>query len=336
MALCLFIVVRYYALGDEEGINNSAIPIGEWLKIGVIFGCIVGTFYAIIEFLFDQYLSKQLPLWAVILLKLAIYFTVLIWSTSYVFGLMESVLELNYLHEGDWWKSSKIFWLIVVYFFLASLIFSFIKIANEKFGKGVFLKLLFGTYRKPIEEKRIFMFLDLKSSTTIAENLGHFKYSKLIQDCFYDLNRVLIKYEADVYQYIGDEAVLTWSFKNGIRQNNCIKIFFAFEKRLMKNKKYYKNKYNLQPTFKAGLHGGKLIATEVGTVKKEIAFHGDVINTTARIQGKCNKFDESLLISEELMEKMKFKKPYSTKLIGTIPLEGKEEKVTLFAVHKQY
>ena len=334
VALCLFIVIRYYALGDEEGLDNSAIPIQDWLKIGVIFGGIIGCFYAVVEYIFDQFLSKQLALWFVILQKSAIYLVVLIWSTGYVFGLMKKQLDLNYIHQGDWWQTSRIFWLIAAYFILASLIFSFIKIANENFGSGVFLKLLLGTYRIPREEQQIFMFLDLRASTRIAEQLGHFTYSKLIQDCFYDLNRLLLRYDASVYQYVGDEAVLQWPFKQGIRNKNCIKIYFAFEKRLLKREKHYITKYGLLPKFKAGVHGGKLIVTEVGTVKKEIAYHGDVINTTARIQEKCNSYKESLLVSEILLRHLRLKSNFKTVSLGDIPLKGKEESVSIYAVRK--
>ncbi|GAA4113838.1 hypothetical protein GCM10022393_13100 [Aquimarina addita] len=334
IALCLFIVIRYYALGDEEGLDNSVVEIQDWLKIGIIYGTIIGFFYTIIEFLFDNYLSKRLPLWVVLVQKSIIYLVVLILSTSHVFELMETELELNYLHEGYWWFSSKIFWIIVTYFIIASLIFSFIKIANEKFGRGVFVKLLLGTYRKPREEQRIFMFLDLQSSTAIAEKLGHFRYSELIQDCFFDLNRVLGAYDADVYQYVGDEAVLHWPYKSGVKNLRCIKIFFAFEKRLIRNKKRYIAKYGLLPKFKAGVHGGKLIATEVGTVKKEIAFHGDVINTTARIQEKCNTYGELLLISESLLHALKLKSRFEVKSMGSINLKGKEEDVTLYSIKK--
>ncbi|WP_010522015.1 adenylate/guanylate cyclase domain-containing protein [Aquimarina agarivorans] len=334
LALCLFIVIRYYALGDEEGIDNGAIAIQEWLKIGIVFGSIIGFFYTIVEFIFDRFLSKQLALWLVILQKSTIYLIVLIWSTGYVFSLMKTQLDLNYIHEGNWWLTSRIFWVIVAYFVLASLIFSFIKIANENFGNGTFIKLLLGTYRKPREEQQIFMFLDLESSTSIAEQLGHFTYSKLIQDCFYDLNRLLIRYNANVYQYVGDEAVLQWPFKNGIKNKNCVNIFFAFEKRLQKRKKHYIATYGLLPKFKAGLHGGKLIATEVGTVKKEIAYHGDVINTTARIQDQCNIFQESLLVSELLLRHLRLNKNFTTTSIGSISLKGKEADVSIFAVKK--
>lgn len=333
IALCIFIIIRYYALGDEEGIDDSAIRIEEWLKIGVIYGLIVGTVYAFIEFVFDNYISMRFPLWIVIIQKPSIYLVALVWSTSHVFSLLDSRLNLDFLHEGDWWVTSKIFWIIVVYFIVASLIFSFIKISNEKFGRGMFVKLLFGVYRKPREEERVFMFLDLKSSTTIAENLGHFKYSELIQDCFFDLNRVLNKYDADIYQYVGDEAVLHWTYDRGLRNRNCIRLFFAFEKRLLSNRKRYQRKYGLHPEFKAGVHYGKLIATEIGLVKKEIAFHGDVINTTARIQEECNSYNESLLISENLLNKLNINTMYNVNSLGSIKLKGKEDRMNLYAIN---
>lgn len=256
----------------------------------------------------------------------------LILSLNYVFPLAEYELNLELTTDKGWWKTSEIFWITVGYFLICSIIFSFIKIANEKFGRGVFFNFLIGKYRKPREEKRIFMFLDLQASTTIAEQIGHYHYSELIQDCFYDLNRIVTKYDAEIYQYVGDEAVLSWKYKTGINNNNCVNLFFHFQNRILKKQKYYMSKYNLVPVFKAGLHGGKLIVTEVGTVKKEIAYHGDVINTSARIQGECNKYNELLLCSNLLIEDLTLSTKYTTEFIGDIELKGKEEKFKISAI----
>ena len=166
----------------------------------------------------------------------------------------------------------------------------------------MFLKIFFGKYRSPKEEKRIFMFLDLKSSTSMAETLGHYKYSQLIQDCFLDLNLIIRKYDAEIYQYVGDEVVLSWKYKNGVKEKKCVNIYFDYISRLQGKETYYIEKYGVLPQFKAGMHGGTLMAAEVGFIKKEMAYHGDVINTTARIQGECNKYGEQLLISKILNE----------------------------------
>lgn len=334
LAFSMFVIIRYYAIGAEEGLDDSVISILELISLGSIKGIVVGFFYAIVEFLFDKYMTKNVSLGLILVKKFIIYLILLIFSSTFLLTIAEYQIDINLTNESGWWKTSKLFWIIVGYFTIASSIFQIIKITNEKFGKGKFLNVLVGKYKKPVEEERIFMFIDLQSSTTIAEQLGHFKYSLLIQDCFYDLNRVVNRYNAEIYQYVGDEVVLSWTMKTGLKQTNCIDVFYAFKKRLTKKSEYYKTTYGLNPIFKAGVHGGKLIATEVGTIKKEIAYHGDVINTTSRIQEQCNTYKQEVLISKELALLIDFGAKYTTTPIADLVLKGKEESLKIEAINK--
>ena len=301
---------------------------------GVILGIMVAFIYTIIEFIFDKFLSKALHLGFILLFKSVVYLLFLIFSLTFIAFLAEDYINVDFPNHRGWWISNRIFWLVIFYFIICSFIFSFIRLANDKFGKGVILKMILGRYRNPREVERILMFIDLKSSTTIAEELGHLKYSRFIQDCFYYLNRIVDKYDAEIYQYVGDEAVLTWSMKKGINQLNCINLFFEYENKLKKHSKYYMKKYGVAPEFKAGLHAGKIIIAEVGTIKKELAYHGDVINTTSRIQEQCNEYKESLLISEELLTDLKLGTKYKAIPLGNELLEGKSEELKLFAIQK--
>ncbi|MEO1013442.1 MAG: adenylate/guanylate cyclase domain-containing protein, partial [Bacteroidota bacterium] len=257
-------------------------------------------------------------------------------STIMVFNLVltffSNFFPLGFNFEMGWWLTDKRFWSVMWYIVLSSLVFSFIRIAIQRFGPGIFLKMLLGQYKNPKEEERIFMFLDLKDSTSIAERLGHHKYSQLIQDAFYDLNEVVLDYNAEIYQYVGDEAVLSWPYPKGLANNNCLGVFFAFEAQRKSRRVHYIQKYNVFPEFKAGLHGGTLMAAEVGFVKKELAYHGDVINTSARIQAECNKHNVTLLISEKLLNDLhKDTKSYA-KLLGSVLLKGKEKEVKIHSV----
>lgn len=338
LAFSLFIFIRYFALNSEEALDvipQNEVPITEWLHFGVIMGVIVGVVFAIIEFIFNGEISKHLYLGLSIIIKSVIYLLLLIFSLTFISSLVESEIDLNLPNESGWWKTSETFWLVAGYFIICSLIFTFIKMMNEKFGRGVLFKMLIGKYRRPVEEKRIFMFIDLKSSTTIAETLGHYKYSQLIQDCFYDLNRIVDRYDAEIYQYVGDEAVLSWSFENGLKKRKCIDLYFAFDKLLSKRSKYYNKRYRITPIFKAGVHGGNVMVTEVGSIKKELAYHGDVINTASRIQELCNKFGESLLISEELVSEMYVAKDYHSQKIGDLLLKGKIDTINIFAINRK-
>jgi adenylate cyclase len=220
-----------------------------------------------------------------------------------------------------------------VYWGIACILALFILQINEKFGQGVLFNFLMGKYHKPKEDKRIFMFMDLKSSTTYAEKLGHIKYSQLIQDCFYDLTDIVLAHEAKIYQYVGDEVVLSWDVDKGINHENCLKTFFAYDRLLHSKSAYYENKYGVIPEFKAGLNLGAVTVAEVGEIKKELAYHGDVLNTAARIQGRCNEYQKKLLVSEKIKSYFEKQPSYGFEFLGDVILKGKEKPVNIYAVH---
>lgn len=337
-AFCLFILIRYLGRDQEQvGDLGEAIifPVVDYLMFGVYLGIMVAIVYTIVEFIFDKFLSKALNLGLILIIKSFIYFIFLIFSLSVMAFLVEDYLNIDFPNERGWWIYNKIFWLVTAYFIICSLLFSFIRLANDKFGKGTIFKMLIGRYKNPREVERIFMFLDLKSSTTHAETLGHIKYSQLIQDCFFYLNKIINKYDAEIYQYVGDEAVISWSPKAGKRKLNCVNLFFDFQRKLARHSKYYQKNYGLKPEFKAGLHCGKIIIAEVGTIKKELAYHGDVINSTSRIQEKCNEYEESLLISDDLLQRLKLTSRFEAVSIGDELLEGKTEELKIYAIHKK-
>jgi adenylate cyclase len=174
-------------------------------------------------------------------------------------------------------------------------------------------------------------FLDLKSSTTIAEQLGHIRYSELIQDCFRDITDVVVRNNAQIYQYVGDEAVLSWDLKTGGEMARCIKMFYDYDNVLQSRAEYYRERYGLIPEFKAGVNAGLVTAAEIGEIKKELAYHGDVLNTAARIQARCNDVGHRLLISKSVFELVQ-SDTFAFSPIGDLELRGKSESVPVFAV----
>ncbi|BAO74471.1 adenylate/guanylate cyclase domain-containing protein [Winogradskyella sp. PG-2] len=335
IAFFLFSLIRYNGIEEELSLFSDDVlnlPIRAYYEFAIIVGFLLGLVYAIIEFLFDIFISKRLALGISILVKSIIYFVLIIVLLSTISLLVEEQIDIDLPNERGWWRRDPFFWTTVIYSITSSIVFSLIRIANDKFGRGIFINVLIGKYRKPQEEERILMFLDLKDSTKIAEKLGHIEYSKFIQDCFIDLNRILSRFEAEVYQYVGDEAVLSWLPKKGFKNNNCISMFFAFEKRLNKREDYYAKKYNHKPEFKAGIHCGKIMVTEVRYVKKEIAYHGDVINTAARLQKLCNTYNKSLLVSKSVLNNLSISETHYQLLSNGIALKGKKDTVEVYAL----
>ena len=220
--------------------------------------------------------------------------------------------------------------MISAYWGIAVLLGLFFVQVSEKFGQGVLISFLLGKYHRPKEEDRIFMFVDLKSSTTYAEKLGHVRYSQLIQDCFFDLTDVVVERHAIVYQYVGDEVVLTWDAETGVDQANCLRSFFEFDRAIQARREHYLDRYGILPEFKAGLNAGTVTAAEVGAIKKELAYHGDVLNTASRIQGVCNELGSRVLLSESLRMRMGDIPGFTFDLVGNVALKGKKDPVNVY------
>lgn len=204
---------------------------------------------------------------------------------------------------------------------------------SENLGHAVMFNFFTGKYHSPKEELRIFMFLDMKSSTTVAEKIGHSRFFELLKNYYSDLSDAIISHFGEVYQYVGDEIVISWPYKVGVRDNNCIECFFAMKRDLKKRTDFYMKTFDLQPTFKAGLHYGNVTTGEIGALKKEIIFTGDVLNTTARIQSLCNEYQTDFLISNELLAGLDLDiTAYKVTNLGSKNLKGKVEPIFLSKV----
>ncbi len=217
------------------------------------------------------------------------------------------------------------FWLMVV--LVTLIVFQ----VNDKYGPGVFRKFLLGKYFNPTREERVFMFLDLRSSTTIAEKLGEEQYFNFLKEVFQVVTPAILRHKGEIYQYVGDEMVISWEKKEGVMNNRCVNCYFDAQKLLNEKEAYFTLHYGVRPEFKAGLHYGYVMAGEIGVIKREIAYSGDVLNTTARIQSKCNEHGVNILISDALIDQLSLN-THALKNLGHIELRGRSEKVKLYAL----
>lgn len=318
----------------------AGLPVPGKLSTNLIVSLIIGVFYGIILGITDYYLDKKffrrMPLGKLILLKTFISLIVLTLLFTFLrFVLFERIVAPDLstadfeMSEGAW---KYFYYICLVFYFVMTIIITFINQVNNKYGPGILLPLLLGKYRTPKEEERIFMFMDLKGSTTIAEELGHIQYSSFIRDSFMDINQVLSVYNAEVYQYVGDEIVVSWPVKEGLKKLRCIDFYFACEKQFEERKDYYIKSYGQVPHFKAGMHMGKVTAVEIGEIKRDIAYHGDTLNTAARIQSMCNQYEKKFLVSGVLLDNAGTLDNYQVTTIGSVMLKGKTEKVEIAGV----
>lgn len=222
----------------------------------------------------------------------------------------------------------------IIFGLLLSFIFNFYAMVSTLVGPQVLGKLLIGMYHRPTETKRVFMFLDITSSTTIAEKIGHLKFLSLVNDFFFDIAEPIQKTKGEIYKYVGDEVIVTWKLKNAMINANCVNCFFMIDQLLEDRKEYYLKKYGLVPGFKAGMHGGIAVTGQLGYIKREIAYMGDVLNTSARIEEACKTFNKRFLVSEDLIAQIEVPQGIQKTEVGKVLLRGKENEMKLFSLEK--
>jgi len=203
---------------------------------------------------------------------------------------------------------------------------------TRKIGPRMLWRFLMGHYHHPVAEDRIFMFLDVKGATTLAEQLGDEHYSRLLSDFFHDISNPVLDTRGEVYQYVGDEVVITWLAADGLAQSRCLLCYFEMVAAIQRRAAHYRARYGLVPEFKAGVHGGIVTATQVGEIKSEIVYHSDVLNTASRIQGQCNTLGSWLLVSADVRGRLGVAERLAFHDLGPFLLKGKQQAVGLYDV----
>jgi adenylate cyclase len=278
---------------------------------------------------------KRSPLWinfltkTVILLCAAFVITFLIHfvDKKLILGLSgEDSLNIFFTDslEPKWLIKRTLYWIVL---FVVTQLFLEI---NDKYSPGVFVDILAGKYIKPKIENRIVMFIDLKDSTPIAEKLGHQQYFLFIREFIFHLSMALIEHGGIIYQYVGDEIVVSWPYSKS-NTKNCLAAVIECRKNIQKNGENFRRLFNLIPEFRVGIHVGDVTVGEIGVIKKDLAMSGDTMNTTARIRSACNELNQKFIVSKEFIESSLLQ-DFQSESLGIIELKGKASGLELFAL----
>jgi len=328
-------LIRLFRFFETYASNKDSVEFNEGIVLGILVIIVAGLFVGVsLVFLWERWLRRMAYL-------KAMFFIILFYSLMFfiLFTLEQGMIKLNNTNQtmnvevlalkfkegfNLVFLTNYIYWLVITFM---TILFLFIR---DKFGPITFVNFLKGKYLRPKREERIFMFMDLKSSTTIAERLGEERYFNFLNDTFSIATPAILATQGEIYQYVGDEIVITWLTQNGVNRAHCISCFYKMTALLKDKSNYFDEKYNVQPQFKAGLHFGHVITGEMGIVKREIVYSGDVLNTASRIQSLCNEMNTDILLSNNLMKQIDQKfLDTEFKSVGNITLKGKRQKIEL-------
>lgn len=230
------------------------------------------------------------------------------------------------------YESLNLSWLLykTLYWFVIFIFTQLYIEINDKYSPGVFWDIVLGKYARPVVETRVVMFLDLKDSTPLAEKMGHENYFLFIREFIFDVSLALIEYNGRIYQYVGDEIVVSWLLK-GNNVSRALKSIIKARRNIQKKTEFYRRKFGFIPEFRVGLHVGEVTVGEIGVIKKDLAMSGDTMNTTARIRSLCNEMGERFIISGDFLEHSQLE-DFQVKKLGMTDLKGKKEDIELYAL----
>ncbi len=222
----------------------------------------------------------------------------------------------------------------ILFFVAVSFVVNFLLDLNSLLGQNALLSFATGRYFRPRVEDRIFLIIDMKSSTTAAERLGEIDFHRLLNHFVTDLSGPIVVQKGEIHKYIGDELIATWPLAEGVKDARCLRAYFDAIKFLESLGPVYDREFGLQVTSRASLHSGPIVIGEMGSIKKEIALVGDTLNTASRIVDFCRESGESAIISAALLAQLTVPPGVEAFALGLVPIRGKKLPVELFALRK--
>lgn len=310
--------------------GGTALP---HLLRGCVSGLLIGTGVGIGE----EYVFIGRRRWrsyrAVTLFRVSCYAVLIVGALTLVNGASDWLVARGTLVEAS---RDYVFgpgaWRDIVFAFAVALVGTSWLEVRRLHNPGEIRGYLLGRYRYPVHERRVFLLADLVGSTALAERLGPERYSRFIGDCYRDMSEAILAWRGSVYQYAGDEVIVSWRFDAGVRRAACLRCFADMCRLLDGRRARYEALYGEAPIFRAGLHGGTVVTTWVGLAKTELAFHGDALNAAARLQGISKSMNERCVVSGPLLEEMPLPPRFGSRSLGRPELKGREDTFEVFAI----
>jgi adenylate cyclase len=326
----LRLLARIVSVGGAVGAVYGAAAVHESAPLaGLVVGALNGAFVACAIAGIEMFLLRggsaasrgllRLPFAAVLALKTLVY------------GAIASLLPAAHLVgialPGFQASPTDLHTEMLTIGFSLAVTFVFVALlqAAGLVGRRTFLDLLRGRYRRPRLERRFFLFVDLVGSTALAERLGPLQAHRMLAEVFAATAEPIAAHGGEVYQYVGDEIVVTWTEAEGVRAARPVHCFFAMQAALARRAAAFHGAFGALPQLRGALHLGEVVAGEVGEQRRAIVFHGDAVNATSRLEQATRERGCRFLVSGEALQALGPVEGVRLRDEGALALRGRQQ-----------
>lgn len=331
--IALYLRIMGYAtvIGAVYGMILS--PAGTFMAVSMLIGIlngvvIAGSLGAIEIFLLREGSSMNrlahLPFIVVVVLKTLVYGTIV---TALVLGAPMLVPQAR-----PQALNPHIAVVSIGFSLATTVIFVIVLQASALLGRRTFRNLVIGRYRQPRAERRFFLFVDVVGSTAIAERLGPLEAHRFLAAVFSATAEPVAACRGEIYQYIGDEIVVSWTEEEGRQDARPLRCFFLMEESLRNLREKFRARFAAEPGLRAALHLGEVIAGEVGEQRRAIVYHGDVMNTAARLEQATRDLGCRFIASDVAIQALQAPPDLQLSDLGALALRGRKEPTRAWAI----
>jgi adenylate cyclase len=164
-------------------------------------------------------------------------------------------------------------------------------------GLETLFHLLVGTYHRPVQDRKVLLFLDINDSTALGVALGPLATRALVRKFLADVAQPITDFGGDIYLYKGDGLIATWSWAAAIRHKAVLRAVDAMFQAVERNRGVYERLCGCVPSFRVGIHGGDVVVSEQGEAKRSIGIYGDTINIAARMEEAAKTHNVCCVVS---------------------------------------
>ena len=215
--------------------------------------------------------------------------------------------------------------------FLVAFTFSLVFELGDLIGQRTLRDIVLGRYHRSRIEERFFLFIDVAGSTQLAERVGPDAVHRFLGEVFRLSSDPIEEHGGEVYQYVGDEMVITWTVAGGRADARAVASFFAVE-RALEQSSVFEREFGAVPRLRAALHAGPVITGEVGGRRRAIVYHGDVMNTTSRIEQATRDLNRQFLASSDALDRLPNLGDLVLEDLGLQHLRGRTAPMRVYAI----
>jgi adenylate cyclase len=270
---------------------------------------------------------RRLPLAGFFAVKVLFYFVIII-NGLVLSRLLISIVDEHPVVLDATFRNGLIFAIGM------SVFGSLISETGRLLGFGTLKNLLIGRYVRPQREQKVFLLIDMKNSTGLAERLGPVRFHELLSMFFRDIVGAALECEGEIHKYVGDEAILTWPVGPALADGDCLACPFIARDFIAARGEQYRAQFDAVPEFRAALHCGEIVAGEIGDQRREIAYVGDTLNVAARLLDAAKTTGRDVLTSADLLKSMALPSDLRAKPLPTLTVRGRKAPLEIFALSR--